>query len=149
MSLPRGFEFSEVMGGTYALRSAPDDHRRMVFSIHVVADSALRHLRDGKMAMTGTLEMDGFADDVPVAGTLTMLPFTKRLIRYEFTFTGNDGQPYRFAGQKDIRFRDLRRSFTTLPGAVYDAQGREIATALTRFDLRADLFQFVASWRPA
>jgi hypothetical protein len=144
-----GFQFDEVMGGTYALVADPDDHRRFSFSAHMQADSTLSHARDGKMRLTGTLHMDGFADDVPIEGELTMLPFTKRFIRYEFEFTGNDGKPYRFAGQKRIRFTQPRVSFTTLPGAVTDAQGREIATVLTRFDLRADFIAFAASWRPA
>ncbi len=143
-----GFKFDETMSGTYALVDTPDDHRRLSFSVRVEATSTLAHLKDGKMRLTGTLEMDGFADDVPIEGTLVMLPLTKKIIRYEFAFTGNDGQPYQFAGQKDIKFTSPRKSFTTLPASITDADGSEIATALTRFDIGADMFQFVTSWRP-
>jgi len=78
-----------------------------------------------------------------------MLPFRRRFIRYEFDFVGDDGKPYRFAGQKDIRLTDPVKSFTVLPGVVTDGSGREVARVETRFDLQADWFQFVTSWRPA
>ena len=143
-----GFKFDETMSGTYALLDTPDDHRRLSFTARMQADSTLAHLKDGKMRLIGTLEMDGFADVVPIEGTLVMLPLTKKIIRYEFSFTGNDGRPYRFAGQKDIQFTSLRKSFTTLPASITDAEGREIATAMTRFDISADMYQFATSWRP-
>ena len=147
--LKTGFRFSEVMGGTYSLTSKPKETRRFEFLARMEAPSLSKHLRDGGMTLEGTLEMDGFADAVPIEGRLTMLPFTRKLIRYEFAFTANDGKPYRFAGQKDIKFTKLRKTFTTLPGSVFDADDREIATALTYFDARTDLLQFLSSWRPA
>lgn len=147
--MKRGFQFSETMAGTFALAAEPDRQRRFSFSVLAHAPSLLAHLRDGKTRMHGTLEADGLADHVPIEGTLTLAPLTRRIIRYEFSFTGDDGRPYRFEGQKDIRLRDLRRSFTILPGAILDGDGRQVGTAETRFDLRADLFQFLASWRPA
>jgi hypothetical protein len=147
--MARGFQFAEVMGGTYTLADAPVDNRRISFSIDVRANSLASHLRNGKAALRGTLDMDGFADHVAIAGTVTILPLTKKIIHYEFEFLGNDGQPYRFVGQKNIKFRDLRQSFTTLPATVQDARGHEVASCLTRFDLGADLFGFLASWRPA
>jgi hypothetical protein len=147
--MKRGFQFAETMSGTFALASAPQQRRRFSFSILAHAPSALAHLLDGKTALRGTLEADGLATSAPIEGTLTLAPLTRRMIRYEFSFTGDDGQRYRFAGQKDIRLRDLRRSFTVLPGRLTDEDGREVGTADTRFDLGADLFQFLSSWRPA
>ncbi len=145
-----GFEFSEVMAGTYALADAPAEQHRMSFDIRTSAPSTLQHLRSGGQALIeGVLEMDGFADAVPITGMMTLAPLTKRVIRYEFAFTANDSKPYRFVGQKDIKLTTLRRSFTTLPGEILDPSGRVVATSLTRFDLRSDWFQFVTSWRPA
>lgn len=147
--MKRGFQFAETMSGTFALASAPEQRRRFSFSILAHATSTLRHLVDGKTHMHGTLEADGLATSAPIEGTLTLAPLTRRMIRYEFAFTGDDGERYRFAGQKDIRLRDLRRSFTVLPGTLMDEDGHEIGTADTRFDLGADLLQFLSSWRPA
>lgn len=144
-----GFRFAETMSGTYALFDRPDDHRRFSFTVEARADSTLRHLRDGKATLRGTLEADGLAAEAPIEGTLTVAPVTRRLIAYEFTFTGDDDKAYRFSGQKTIRLRDLTRSFTELSGEIYDETGAPIATSVTRFDLRADLFQLLTSVRPA
>lgn len=140
-----GFQFTEVMSGTYALASAPHEHRRFVFQIN----ARTRSWRGGPAAIAGVLEAEGFAEEVPIQGTLLVAPLTKKIIRYEFDFVADDGKPYRFAGQKDIKFTNLRESFTTLPGVIVDAAGQKIATVETRFDLGADLFQFVSSLRPA
>lgn len=144
-----GFRFAETMSGTWTPADAPEARRRFSFTIEAVADSLARHLRQGgRTRIHGTVVADGLADRQPLEGTLTMAPLTRRIIRYEFDFTGDDGQPYRFEGQKDIRLTALRRSFTELPGVIRDAAGAEVGTATTQFDLGADWFQFLTSFRP-
>jgi hypothetical protein len=147
MKIGRGFEFTETMAGTYQLTGKPEDSRRFSFTVTVHADDALRHMRDGMGKLTGTLEMEAFADEVPLEGTIEIAPVTKKIIRYEFAFVGNDGEPYRFAGQKDIRFRDLLGTWTTLPGAVYDGRGDEIARVRTRFDVKRDFLPWLATFK--
>ena len=146
-----GFGFHENMSGTYTRLGVggKDPQGSFKFSGQVKAASALRHLRDNMATLDGTLDMEGFAEDVPIKGTVEIAPFTKRIIRYEFSFLGDDGKPYRFAGQKDIRFSALRSTFTTLVGAVLDASGQEVARATAKFDLDADLLPFLLSWKPA
>src|SRR5687767_9052497 len=95
MRLP-GFQFQEKMAGTYTLAGAADAPRRISFSALVRAPDALRHLRDGMAELEGTVDLEGFADDVPLRGTIEISPLRKRLIRYEFSFVANDGRPYRF-----------------------------------------------------
>ena len=63
--------------------------------------------------------------------------------------TGDDGQPYKFKGQKDIRWLHAQKSFSELPGDVTDHMGKVVATCKTRFDIKSDLFQFALSWKPA
>ncbi len=147
MALPRGFEFTETMAGTYHLSGQPSEQRRFSFTVTAHAEDLVRHLRDGMARLTGTLEMEGFADEVPLEGTIEIQPLTKKIIRYEFAFVGNDGEPYRFAGQKDIQYRHLMTSWTTLPGSVYDGRGEEVARARTRFDAKNDLMPWLASFR--
>ena len=144
-----GFEFHEVMSGSYTRTGHPSQTGTFRIDARAQAGDVLRHMRDGMMKLEGTLDMERIADDVPMTGVLELRPFTKKIIRYDFSFTGNDGQPYRFAGQKDIRFSDLVATFTTLRGAVTDAKGDPIATATLRFDTRADLLPFLVSWKPA
>ena len=144
-----GFQFQETMSGTYTLTGAADAPRRVALKTQVTAPDAVRHLRDGMAELSGTLEMEGFADDVPLAGTIEISPLRKRLIRYEFSFVGNDGRPYRFAGQKDIRFLDLIGSLTNLPAALFDQAGKEIGQARVKFDLLSDLLPMLVSFRRA
>lgn len=144
-----GFEFHETMSGTYTRKGETDSPRRFSFTARMVARDALQHLRDGKAELVGTLDMEGFAEDAPIEGTLEIRPLTKRIIRYEFAFLGDDGEPYRFAGQKDIRWTRPLGAFTTLLGAVTDARGEEVAQARVRFDLKNDLLPFLISWKPS
>ncbi len=143
-----GFEFRETMSGSYTLIGQPGVERPLRFSLRVHAEDALAHARDHVARASGTLEMDGFADEVAVAGTLVLTPLTKRVIRCELTFVANDGLPYKLQGQKDIRFSDLVGSLTTLPAQIVDAAGKPVAKAQVTFDVRADLLKFIASWKP-
>jgi hypothetical protein len=77
-------------------------------------------------------------------------PLVARLIRYEFEFTGDDCASYRFAGEKTIRHLHPFRTWTTLPGAVYDSAGGEIARCMVYFhfnELGSFLLSFKARWR--
>jgi hypothetical protein len=143
-----GFEFQEVMSGTYTLAGHPSDQGEMRLMARARAADVVSHLRDGMVTLEGTLDMERIADDVPIAGSIEIKPLTKKIIRYEFSFTGNDGQPYRFAGQKDIRFSDFITTMTTLVGTVANGEGAEIAKATLHFDVRSDLLPFLVSWKP-
>ena len=144
-----GFEFQEVMSGTYTRTGQPSQTGTLRISARARAADALQHLRDGMVSLEGTLDMEKVADDVPITGTMEIRPVLGKVIRYDFSFTGNDGQPYRFSGQKDIRLSDLLGSMTTLRGAVTDAGGEQIASATLKFDVKADLLPFLVSWKPA
>ena len=146
---PLGFTFEETMTGTYTRTGHPDQSGELRLHARARAQSLLSHLRDGMVSLDGTLDMAGFADDVPVAGTIEIRLVGKKIIRYDFTFCGNDGNPYRFQGQKDIRYSDLARSMTVCRGTIATPSGHEIARATLRFDIKADLLPFLVSWKPA
>ena len=145
-----GFEFRESMSGTYTLTGQPGVEQPIRFTLRVHAEDALAHVRDKdyQARVEGTLEMDGFADEVAVAGTMEIAPVQKRAIRYALSFVANDGLPYKLVGQKDIRLGDLAGTLTTLPAQVLDASGKAVARAQVTFDVRADLLKFLASWKP-
>ncbi|HKA88980.1 MAG TPA: hypothetical protein VKE22_15025 [Haliangiales bacterium] len=144
-----GFEFEETMTGTYTRAGHPDQQGEIRLRARARAGSVLKHVRDGMVTLEGTLDMEGFADDVPVAGTIEIRPVGKKIIRYDFSFLGNDGNPYRFVGQKDIRYSDLVRTMTTCHGAIATAGGEEVARVTLRFDVKADFLPFLVSWKPA
>jgi hypothetical protein len=138
-----GFHFRETMSGTWTRDGVT---RPMQFTVEARARSAWQYLRDRKAELRGEVTMDGLATARPLEGEITIDPILGRLIRYEFAFAGDDGQRYRFAGQKDVTLRDLTGSMTTLPGELRGADGRALATALLKFDTR-DLPRFLGSWR--
>ena len=113
------------------------------------AASMLAWARNGKGTLTGTVEAPGLAAAAPTEGTITMRPVIGRIIKYELAFTGDDGKRYRFVGQKDIRWLDALRTWTTLPGEISDESGRLVARCQTRFDYKSDWMQFASSFRPA
>ena len=138
-----GFHFHETMQGTYTRDGV---ERPLKFSLEARASSWLQHLRDRKARINGTITADGLASECAIDGELVIDPLVKRIIRYDFSFTGDDGKAYRFAGQKDVSFLDLANTMTTLPAEIFDGAAQPIATALVRFDKR-DLPSFLASWR--
>jgi hypothetical protein len=144
-----GFEFSETMTGTYTRAGHPAEGGEVRLRAVAKATSLLRHIRDGMVGLTGTLDMEGFADDVPVTGTIEIRPLTKKIIRYDFSFLGNDGNPYRFVGQKDVRVSDFVRTMTICQGTFMTAAGDEVARATLTFDVKGDLLPFLVSWKPA
>jgi len=142
-----GFEFTEVMSGTYTRAGQPGETGAIRFQGTARAADLIRHARDGMTTLDGTLDMEGFADDVPISGTIEIRPLVGKIIRYDFSFTGNDGNPYRFSGQKDIRFAEIVRTMTTLAGSITTPDGGEVARATLHFDVKADLVPFLVSWK--
>lgn len=143
----RGFQFEETMSGTYTPVGEPGVSRPISFSIQVRADSLVTYLRDHLATIVGTLHAPGLADSAPVEGTMTLAPVTQRLIRYELSFTGDDGKPYSLRGQKNVLISDLTRTLTELPIDIDGSGGELFATGTLRFDIRADWLPFFLSWR--
>ena len=65
-----GFEFRETMTGTYTLTGQPGVEHPLRFQLRVHAEDALAHARDHLAQVSGTLEMDGFADEVAARARL-------------------------------------------------------------------------------
>jgi hypothetical protein len=138
-----GFHFSETMSGTY---SRDGVERPMHFTVTARAGSLLEHLRDRKARLDGEVTMEGFASARALDGEIIIDPLIGKLIRYEFTFDGDDGERYRFVGQKDVTLKDPVGSMTTLPGQVLALDGKQIATASLKF-AKKDLPGFLSTWR--
>lgn len=144
-----GFEFSETMAGTFELDAAPGKQHPLKFEIHVHADSTRAHLKDGRARLSGVVHAPPLAEAADAEGTIVIRPVGQRIIRYELSFTGDDGKRYELVGQKDIRYRRLLHSWTHLPMEILDEDHRRIATCMTRFDYQKDWWSFLRSFRPA
>jgi hypothetical protein len=143
-----GFEFYETMGGSFRLAGEPLE-RAMSFTIRARSLAWRRFLSRPEVEIEGEIDAEGFADHRYLQGTLGMDPIRTRILPYAFRFTANDGAPYAFAGKKVIRVGHLVESMTVLPGAIVDAAGKSVGSALLRFDLKHDLRRFLHSFRLA
>jgi hypothetical protein len=92
---------------------------------------------------------EGFGAHCPLSGSLGMDVLVERCLRYDFTFTADDGRAYRFLGEKRVRLGALHRTMTWLPGRVLDDAGNVAATAEVNFDLERDLWGFLRSFAVA
>lgn len=147
MVLFSGFRFEERMAGRYHLLATPSDERQIELTLVARAPSITRFLRHPVATIEGEADLDGFADHKPARGTILISPLGKRVIGYDFEFRGNDGQTYRFCGQKDVDLLDPQRSMSRLPAGIYDSSGTEVGRALVHFHYRPDLVRFLRSWR--
>ncbi|MCS6913349.1 MAG: hypothetical protein RMK29_02680 [Myxococcales bacterium] len=136
-----GFCFAETLSGHVFLQG---QRRAMECRLRAEAQDIMDHLRTGRTAIAGAVDIEGVCHRAPLAGTLWIhLP---RRIRYEFSFRTDDGRSLRFVGQKDIRLVHPLRTLTTLPGEVHD-NGRTIGLARLHFRWRT-LPAFLGSFRP-
>ena len=147
MRFKTGFRFREGMGGSYRLLSQPGVERPFGFRAMARVENLPRFLHDLTATLAGTVEMEGFADGVPLDGTLEInLP--GRVLRYQFTFRGNDGRSYRLAGHKDLQLLRFKASLSRLPAKVYDEIGKEVAVVDATFDVDRDLVPLLRTLRP-
>ena len=144
-----GFEFAETMSGEVEWDAEPGKRHPFKFEIRAHAPSTRAHFRDGVANVRGVISAPPRAESADAEGTIVIRPIGQRIIRYELSFLGDDGKRYEMVGQKDIRWRHALETFTTLPAEILDEDHRRVATCLTRFDYRNDLWSFLRSFRPA
>ncbi|MBV8304343.1 MAG: hypothetical protein JOZ04_09055, partial [Acidimicrobiia bacterium] len=94
-----GFRVNEVMEGSLR-RPGENFDREFRFDLAVVFPALWRILAVAVGRAGGACHIDGVARDAGAAGTLELAPFRRRLARYTFTFTADDGNEYRFDGWK-------------------------------------------------
>ncbi len=140
-----GFGFHETMSGTWR---DGDGERPITITLDVRAPHLLHFLLDRDATMAGHVDAPGLATRAPLAGTMRIDPLLGRVIGYRFTFTGDNGRSYRFAGQKDVTPLRPVESMTTLRGELTDeSDGRRVGEAQLVFDIKK-LPSFLLSWRP-
>jgi len=144
MNIPNvGFQFTEIMAGNY--HRSGEEHP---FRFHATARAAnvWQFMNDKTATLEGTIDAEGLASGKPIRGSVTIDPFGQRIIRYEFEFDGDDGDTYKFAGQKDITPTHPVDSLSSLHGQVSGPRGHTFGVHL-QFQTR-DLVSFLASFRP-
>jgi hypothetical protein len=144
-----GFEVTEALVGR--LRLVRDDvERPITVTLRGCTGPLGRFVRRPVLTIDGVVDAPGFADQQRLTGSIDArgVVAARRLV-YAFTFHGDDGHAYAFAGEKAFVGREIVASFTLLVGAIRDAGGARAGEALLRFDLRSDLGRFAKSFRAA
>jgi hypothetical protein len=137
--------FHETLHGGFYLLADPVDERAADLELDIEVPR-LRHLVPSLTArLVGQIRLEGFADS-PVTGKIVIVPDQKRGI-YELAFTGQDGAPYRFRGQKELLVLNLGDALTLLEGSIYDSSAGEIGRLVARFDVRGNLGSLLRSIR--
>ena len=142
-----GFSFEEVMEGTLRKEGQTRArHFKFVFDVEV---PELREFFRGVAIgpAVGRVDIEGMASGASAEGSLELSPYVERRIRYVFEFTGDDGERYRFDGEKHIDWRRAAVTWTTLPGTLFDAAGTPVALALLRLSFRHHLRGLLTSFR--
>jgi hypothetical protein len=144
--MPR-LSFRERMSGSYWLLDAPTDERALTLSFEAHATEVGDFLRTRTWTLAGTIDAEGLAQGREVEGTLRFALIQERRIPYRFAFRGDDGCRYELCGQKEWTGLAPVTSLTLLPATLVDDRGGEVARATLRFDLRADVVDWVKSFR--
>ncbi len=142
-----GVEFRETMAGSYRLHEGAGGELPLQFTLRAFSRRMSSFLRVPLAEVEGEFHAEGFADHAPTRGTLALDLLRDRTLKYDLRFPGNDGRSYRFKGQKTVSLRRLVATMTELPAVLLDDQGREIGSALVRFDAQQDLPSFLRSFR--
>lgn len=122
----------------------------MSVTIHARSGPIARFLRRPTLTIAGAVDARGLAAHRLLAGSIDASGlFAQRRLAYAFTFSGDDGEAYAFAGEKAFVAGNLLASFTLLAGTLRDARGDLAGDVLLRFDLRGDLGRFAKSFRAA
>lgn len=138
-------QFKEEMSGKYRGLAAGFPGGLLRFNVEVdCVDVKDPRVVSGKI--TGTVDIEGVVMGAPIQGTIEISPAWKRTIAYKFTFPLN-GKTYRFEGTKRVNPLSLLKTMTTLPSAVYDETGRQVAEGTTYFNWKRDMVSFLLSYR--
>lgn len=143
-----GFQFRQRLSGTFSTEDGRLENMPMEFKVTGRSTSMRRFVRDNLATLRGTINMEGFATDSRLEGTLEAALLRKGKFIYEFDFTADDGTRCHLRGIEDVEPANLLETMTTMELVVTDDEGERLATGIARFDIRADLLNMAASFRP-
>jgi hypothetical protein len=147
-----GFRVDEIMVGTHRF-TGQEQELPLHFSLTWGHDSLREYCNPFspeflRAEARGVITVGGLAHKADCAGTLSLLYFTERKVRYELEFTGGQGRTYRYVGEKvNIRPWNLHKSHVTCYGTITESgTGKEISRSIVYFPLR-ELPAFIRSVR--
>lgn len=141
-----GFKLDELMTGNHHFtdgRTGQEKEGPLLFNITWGNGNLLRFLNPFSRQFMlnearGVITVDGLVKKAPCAGTLHLLYFTKRKIRYELDFKDEAGKSYRYVGEKiNLWPWNLYKTHVTCYGVVTDlSTGKTISESVIYFPYR-------------
>jgi hypothetical protein len=147
-----GFTMDEIMVGTHRFVGQEDDHP-MHFNITWGNKNLLVYLNPFSREFLyaeakGIITVGGLVNKADCMGSLKLLYFTERKIRYVLEFSNEQGRRYRYVGEKvNIWPWNLHTSHVTCYGTITElATGKVVSKSIVYFPLR-ELLTFIRSSR--
>ncbi len=150
-----GFKLDEIMTGSHFFTDGREDRKKkrpLLFHITWGNRNLFSFLNpfSGQFLFNearGFITVDGLVKKASCSGTLHLLYFTERKIRYKLTFNDESGKTYLYVGEKrNLWPWNLYRTHVTCYGTVTDlATNKTISESVIYFPYRetpAFLFSF-------
>lgn len=150
-----GFKMDELMVGTHTFSNGSFEGRELPlnFSLTWGNVNLLKFLNPGSGEFlnsdaNGFITVGGLANKADCTGSLKLMYFSERKIRYELNFTGDDGMAYRYVGEKvNLWPWNLHKTHVTCYGTITDKKtGKIISNSVVYFPMR-EMLDFLISAR--
>lgn len=141
-----GFWQTEELSGEIFFIQRPTDPVPIQFRAKFGVTNWRAYITNGETNIHGNITIKDFATRAPFAGKLTILPVRKKILIYDFDFTSDDGQVYRFYGEKNISWRRPLKTVTTLHVSLFKDE-LVIARGTMYFPVK-NIPAFILSIRP-
>ena len=150
-----GFKMDELMVGTHTFSNGSFEGRELPlnFSLTWGNRNLFKFLNPGSDEFlssdaNGFIAVGGLANKADCTGSLKLMYFSERKIRYELNFTGDDGMAYRYVGEKvNLWPWNLHKTHVTCYGKITDKKtGKIISNSVVYFPLR-EMLDFLMSTR--
>lgn len=148
-----GIKIDEIMVGTHTFVEGAADEHPLTFTLTWGHRDLLKFLNplSGEFLCSearGFITVGGLVNKADCTGTLKLMYFTERKIRYTLDFQDDAGRAYRYVGEKvNIWPWNLHKSHVTCYGTITEtATGKEISRSVVYFPLR-EMLPFILSTR--
>ncbi len=150
-----GFKMDEIMVGTHTFRGKdhPTGESPLHYSLTWGNRSLFKFLNPFSKEFLssetrGFITIGGLVEKATCSGSLKMLYFTERKIRYDLTFKDPNGKSYRYVGEKvNLWPWNLHKTHVTCYGVVTDLDtGEEMSDSVVYFPYR-ETIPFIFSFR--
>ncbi len=150
-----GFKLDELMTGTHRFTDdrAEGGERPLLFHITWGNSNLLQFFNPCSRQFffnqaRGVITVDGLVKNANCTGTLHLLYFTQRKIRYELDFKDDDGHPYRYVGEKrNLWPWNLYKTHVTCYGTVTDLESNQVVSESVVYFPYRETLAFIASFR--